>query len=191
MRLFNFQGAVKNCVPTIVMSSGNVACACGNIRAKGQPLPAGSHPNVPSSERPRLSACRSLISIRSRAIIVRDLPQAAVIARSAVCYDIHCHNCNQVFRLFAGRGITVIARLPESAPVPTAAVRLSERSTPSSVTPFIGAAPGASIAASEEAELEAMFSGESNPIVGSYRPHAYLPTELLAGPEAIPRSYYA
>jgi hypothetical protein len=136
-------------------------------------------------------ACRSLISVRACSLIVRDLHQTAVNSRSGICSDIHCHKCNQIFRLFAARGITVISRLPESAPVPAAAVRLSDRNIPPTVGLLIAAPDVTSVPPYEDAEFDAMFSGEANPVVGSYRPLAHLPMELLAGPEAIPRSYYA
>jgi hypothetical protein len=135
-------------------------------------------------------ACRSLISVRSRAVVIRDLRQTAVAARSGICFDIHCCGCNQIFRLFAARGITIISRLPESAPVPAAAVRL-DRKVPAALAPLIAAPDAPAIGEGEDTEFEAMFSGESDPIVGSYRPHPHLPMELLAGPEVIPRSYYA
>jgi hypothetical protein len=137
-----------------------------------------------------LTACRTFLSVRPRSLVVRDLQQTAVKARSAVCFDIHCHNCNQIFRLFAGRGMTVISRLPESAPVPGTAVRLSERNIPPAVAPLVAVAAPSSIGASEDTEFEAMFSGESNPVVGSYRPLAHSPMDLLASAEVIPRSYY-
>jgi hypothetical protein len=165
------------------------ACACGNIRVKGHQLPSGSYPNIPASERPRLAACRSLISVRSGAIVVRDLQQTAVKPRSAVCYDLHCHNCSQIFRLFAGRGIAILSRLPESAPVPATAVRFSGRGIPPAVAPLI-AAPEAPCPQLEDPEFEVMFSGEADPIVGSYRPQACLPGERLPGSEEMPRSYY-
>jgi hypothetical protein len=178
----------KNCVEIIAMAEG-CACSCGNIRVRGQALPSGVYPNIPPSERPRLMACRSLLSVQPRCFQVRDVQRTASKQHSPTCTDFHCTNCNHVFRIFVTRMQAYVSKLPESAPLPQ-----RTNGYPPALSPFItvaGPTQRQPREATEDADLDVMFSGEADPIVGSYRPHGQFPREPLRGPEAISRSYYA
>jgi hypothetical protein len=190
--VFKFWMSFKNSEGTISMNDTTV-CSCGNVSLKGEQLPYGVYPNIPASERPRLMACRSLLSVQSHCLQVIDLQRTAAKPHSNTCTEFYCTTCSQVFRIFTGCPYTYISKLPECAPFPFSPGRNAGKVLSPVIASLITAAapnPKMRREHTEDVDFDVMFSGDSDPRVGSYRPHAHLPREILTNPGALPRSYY-
>jgi hypothetical protein len=179
------------------------ACSCGNFQLSGRSLPTGVYPNIPSSERPRLALCSSLLALVRDAIRISDLSQTEFRVQNQCCSDLFCIGCKTTFRIFLGYGAAYAGAMPDqpkpSIKPPASPSDVNPRSVPLGLQPYVRvAAPqrgGIAIADSSavspsDPDFELMFSGRVAPIVGSCRADAgFGEIRMGGGADFVPRSY--
>ncbi|KAH0785237.1 hypothetical protein GPJ56_010880 [Histomonas meleagridis] len=181
----------------------SLSCKCGNIVTHGQALPPKSFPNVPPTERPRVSSCKSLQIIHNKSININDALSISTGVISQTCYELHCNRCNSHFRIFFGKGVFYIGKCkqtpgrPVTKAIPPHIIPLlakvnnnqpSERKQYNRDTEEI---PNVSVG--EDADFDLMFANQSDLVVGSYKRQMAYDTvfDNLGGNDFTPKTYFA
>jgi hypothetical protein len=155
------------------------ACFCGNCQLSGESLPSGVYPNILSSERSRLTACKALFTISPRSVRVEDLSHTQFKAQSHACVDLCCAKCRTTFRFFVGQATLYggcvepskhrrLARFSsaEAAPAPIPSILRNYIQTPVPTSPRKKDLNSPHLT---DTDFDLMFSRRTNPIVGSFR----------------------
>jgi hypothetical protein len=157
-------------------------CGCANCRILGQTLPAGVYPNIPSTERPRLAPCTSLITLLPVGIEIADMSKVQFRAHSHSCSDLFCVGCRKTFRFFVGHGAIYAAPITEQPrcrlQTYASSSNVNSKSVPPYLQPYVkgGQPPQPRLSLLESSQIspsdpdfDLMFSSRADPVIGSCR----------------------